>query len=364
MVRLPSAVRHAGALLSYLREPVAWSDDDPRLTGHSNSWESRAIAYALANLGFGVTAIDWSDRTAPVDETFEVVMAIDGALPLLSERHGAQRSLLHATGAHPAFQNPAEQRRLDELQARRGVRCVPRRTASDTEGFAAALEAADACSLIGNAWTLSTYPPYLHHKIACVDVSASPLRLIKSSREIEVAGPEFLWFFGSGAVHKGLDRLLEVFARSPDLVLNIVGNVLGEEDFLAAYARELALPNVQLHGVLDPRGRAFGRVARRCFCVVAPSCSEGMSPATASMLQVGLYPVISRETGITLPEGCGKYLGDCSPQDIEVAVRWVAEQGPRRLAQETTVVQRDALRRYSRPAFAATINAYLRGVTG
>jgi isocitrate/isopropylmalate dehydrogenase len=82
------------------------------------------------------------------------------------------------------------------------------------------------------------------------------------------------------------------------------------------------------------------------------------------MLQLGLYPIVSRETGITLPDGCGIYLTDCSVADIESAVRRVGDAGPREVAQQTRVVQDDASRRYSRAAFAAAAERYLGTVTG
>ena len=267
---------------------------------------------------------------------------------------------MHVTGCYPPFQNAAELARIEALEKRRGVRCRPRRQVEDVEGFERALEIADASSLFGNEWTLSTFPASLRPKITCLPVAASQLARIKSAEELVPPEREFLWFFGSGAIHKGLDLLLEVFSATPGLTLNVVGNIDAETDFVDAYRRELTeLHNIHWHGFLDPSGPKFQDVALRSFAIVAPSCSEGSSPAIATMLQLGLYPILSRETGISLPPGCGRYLDTCGLDEIEAVIPAVHEMKRGELVQQTREVQRAALRTHSRESFATAIERYL-----
>ena len=271
--------------------------------------------------------------------------------------------LLHQTGAFAPFQNAAEHRRIEELEARRGSGA--RHGASSTTSRLRPPRSvpADACSLIGNAWTRGTFPAELRPKITCVPVSATMPALVRDLHTIERAGRAFLWFFGSGAVHKGLDRVLEAFAREPSLELHVVGNIADEHDFIEAYRHELfALANIHWHGPLDPGGAAFAHVLARCSFVVAPSCSEGTSPATATALKAGLYPLVSRATGIDLPDGCGRYLESCTVEEITSAAREVAALGDDELLRQIARVQRHAVETYSRPAFAATMEAYLADV--
>jgi hypothetical protein len=351
--------------VSYLRS-TAWDESDPRLRGHSNQWESREIGRTLARLGFQVDVVDFSDRDFHPDGGYDLVMAIDAELVRLAEAAGSPLRLLHMTGAYPPFQNAAELRRIEELRQRRGVECVPRRMVADPDGDVAAIERADACSLIGNEWTLSTFPEELRRKITPVPVSGSlPVR-VKSPRQIARSERGFLWFFGSGAVHKGLDRALEAFASTPGLTLHVVGNIDSEQDFVEAYRRELTgLPNIHWHGFLDPASRRFAAVARRCSFVVAPSCSEGTSPATATMLQVGLYPIVSRETGVDLPRsGRVEYLHRCGPEDIAAAAEDAFRMGRDQLVAEIQSVQRLARDLYSRASFSRAMSAYLERAVG
>ncbi len=349
------------ALLSYLAEPAAWSAGDRRLRGHTNKWESREFAHALCDLGWVTDVIDFNQAGWEPKQDYDVVIALDAELITLREAANPSLALIHMTGAAPAFQNTAEIGRIDELARRRsGVVCTPRRLVPDTATAQHAQETADACSLVGNDWTLSTYPGKVQQKTTLLDVTASSVRSVKVLGRMVPSPPEFLWFFGSGAVHKGLDRVLEVFAVEPDLTLHVAGNISGEQDFLDAYQHELyELPNIQFHGIVDPMSRDFSALIDRCVGFVAPSCSEGMSPSCATLLQVGLYPIISRETGISLPTGTGLYLEQSSSGEIREAVLRVAGAPRAELERELEEIQRDALNRYSRASFATNIRAYL-----
>lgn len=351
------------ALVSYLREPSTWSDRDRQLAGHSNKWEAREIVRILASLGHDVDVIDFRDHAFEPEQPYDVVLALDSELARLAERAQPRVALLHLTGAYGPFQNAAEQRRIDELEQRRGVRVPLERAVADLGGAERALVRADACSLIGNDWTLGTYPEAHRGKITPIPVSGSvPLR-VRPPRKLVPKQREFLWFFGSGAVHKGLDRVLEAFAGMPGHTLHVVGNVAGETAFWDAYAIEAALPNVHVHGFLDPAGRTFRRATRGCFCVIAPSASEGTSPATVTMLQMGMLGIISRETGVTLPAGTGRLLERCTADEIAEAVGELAALPEDAAREQTLAIQADMLARHSRPAFSAAMRAYLERVT-
>jgi glycosyltransferase involved in cell wall biosynthesis len=350
--------------MAYLRGAVALSDREADAwTGHSNQWESREIAKAAHELGYGVDVIDFNDHSFQPDRNYDLVLAIDGQLGRLADAAKATNLLLHVTGSYPPFHNAAEQHRLEELAERRGVICAPRRVVEDSEQFVSALEAATACSLLGNVWTLSTFPESLRAKLRLLPVTASRSGLRKTQDEYVPDTREFLWFFGSGAVHKGLDRVLEAFARNPDLTLNVIGNISEEHDFVAAYDRELTqLANIRWHGYLEPASRAFDRIVARCVAFVAPSCSESISTAAATMLQVGLYPILSRETGISLPSGAGMYLECSSVDEIDDAVNVVFGRAAEALEQEIEATQSHARSEYSRERFAREVRHYLRSV--
>jgi glycosyltransferase involved in cell wall biosynthesis len=350
--------RRKRALLSYLAAPVSWRRQDPRLGGHSNKWESREIARLIARRGYEISAIDWSDRESLPPGPFDCLFDIHGNLPRLAAQFPGARKLLHLTGSFNLFQHEAENARIEAFESRRGVTYPSRRHVSDLDSYLEALSLADACSLIGNDFTLSTYPVELREKITPVTVSASWPLPIKKARDFVPLEREFLWFAGGGCLLKGLDLAIEAFAANPKLLLHVVGNI-DEQEFLDSYRQELASPNIVQHGYLDPSGSEFREIVERCFAFVAPSASEGISPAAASCMLIGLYPIVSRNTGVTLPVGTGTYLESCSTPEIEAVVSSVREMNSNDVRESIALTQAEAKRRYSRHAFSERMSSYL-----
>ena len=123
-------------------------------------------------------------------------------------------------------------------------------------------------------------------------------------------------------------------------------------------------PNIKVHGYLTPRSPEFEHVLDRCFCFVAPTCSEGTSPAVATLMQAGLYPIISRDTGITLADGCGMYLEEVTIENIRELARKAHAQPREALLRQMREVQNLAITNYSRSAFHADMERFLRRQLG
>jgi glycosyltransferase involved in cell wall biosynthesis len=356
--------RQKRALFSYLADPLSWRRRDARLHGHSNKWESREIARLLARRGYRITAIDWSDKMTVPPGPFDCVLDIHSNLPRLAARFPDARRLLHLTGSFNQFQHQAESARIKAFEARRGITYPPQRHVADLDSYEESLRIADVCSLIGNDWTASTYPISLREKIRNVTVSVSQPIPVKKPQNHVPPERQFLWFGGGGCVLKGLDLVIEAFARNSELVLHIVGDIESEPRFLEAYRRELGLPNLFRHGYLDPAGPQFRDVVDRCVAFIAPSASEGISPAAASCMFIGLYPVVSRNTGVTLPGGAGAYLETCTIEEIETSALTLKEMSTEDLRESIALTQAEAMRRYSRDAFTAKMSDYLDGALG
>jgi glycosyltransferase involved in cell wall biosynthesis len=351
------------ALFSYLADPLAWDRKDARLSGHSNKWESREIARLIAQRGYEIEAIEWSDRTSLPSGPFKLLFDIHGNLPRFAAAFPDARKLMHLTGSYNPFQNRAEKDRIAAFKNRRGMAYMPRRQILDLDSYIEALNVADACSLIGNECTLSTYPEDVRGKITPVTVSASWPLPVKKPHDFVPKEREFLWFAGGGCVLKGLDLAIEAFAANPDVVLNIVGDT-DEQEIVQSYRKELALANIRRHGPLDPGGIEFRSIVNRCIAFVAPSASEGISPASASCMLIGLYPIISRNTGLTLPKGAGTYLQSCSVEEIQSAALSLRGMSSAAVRELIILTQAEAKARYSRRAFTEQMSLYLNRAMG
>ena len=253
------------ALLSYIADSVSWPDGHLELLAHSNFWESREIARILTDLGFAVDAVNWNDGTFQPVKEYDLVLDIDANLqrwaPLLPDK---TVRILHLTGSYGPFQNKAELERVAAFEQRTGKLYSPKRLVRWLELAERSLRLAHHCSLIGNENTRHTYPEEYRAKITLIPVSGSALPRTRTAEEIASGKREFLWFFESGAVHKGLDLVLEAFGRHPEWVLHVVGSAPRERDFAAAYGRHLCLPNVRVHGPLYPGQASFAERPEVC----------------------------------------------------------------------------------------------------
>ena len=313
-------------------------------------------------LGYQVEAINFSDREFQPTGKYDVIFDIYANLGRLAPISGKDTvKFLHCSGSDPYYQNAAELKRVAEVNQRRNGNYSPKRFIAEPELTYKSLDAADAVSLIGNEHTRRTYPEKYREKMELVTVSATENGLREKIFRMQVPKKrEFLWFFGSGAVHKGLDLLLDVFARHSQLQLHIVGNISGERDFFELYKNELtATRNIHFHGFLLPTSRKFQVLLKDIFCFVAPSCSEGISPSVVTCLRMGLFPIISRDTGVTLPEGCGLTIENLTTDEIETHILTVMGMEDDQILHQTEQTQNDAWSRFSRSAFYSQMENFI-----
>lgn len=339
-------------LVSYIPDSLLYREDDKHFKRHSNAWESAEIARIFNRYGYAVDAISWDDRSFVSERNYTVVFDIHRNL-LRCSLPGTNK-IFHVTGSNPAFSNRAEQERIDALLRRRGVAVAPRRYVSekDLELFCGNLEAADSVTLIGNETTAASFPDHLRHKLTLVTPTGSHLSMVRDPKKT-VIRKEFLWFNGTGAVHKGLDLVLEVFARNPKIVLHVIGPYRKERDFTAAYAHELTkCRNIISHGFLSPSSRKFQKIAGSALGFITPSCSEGISTSAITCMQYGLVPILSKYSGIDLTPEMGCLLQQCTIEEIEVAVLSLLDKPEHENRRLIANSQEFALKRFSRAEFS------------
>lgn len=341
-------------LFSYLPEYIFHDETDDIFNYHSNMWESRTIGHIFRELGYEVHAVSFNDWDFLPTYSYDVVFDIHANLSRWESRLNPDIiKILHITGSDVYYSLMAELNRVQALITRRNARYKLKRVAPLMEDFRYSLHLADICTLLGNQYTLNTYPNELHHKFQTVRLSASDLgKNVKSSSKFVPEQREFLWFFGSGAVHKGLDLVLEVFAKNPQWTLNVVGNVIHEKDFMAIYQQELLeTANIHHHGHLKPSSELFGEIISRCVSFIAPSCSEGTSSAVITCLNIGLLPIISYDTGVTLPNNSGFYLEENTIEEIEMYAQRIIEMQENELTERISLCQEFVANTYTRKNF-------------
>lgn len=345
-VRLrPHGTARGRALLSYFTGPHRVMERNGVLGNvPSHDLESVLIARALMDLGFIVDVIHWRNHWFEPDGSYDFLIDVRHNLERLAPKVGRDCvKIFHVDVCHILFQNAAESRRLLDLQRRRGVTLAPRRFEFPNLG----IEHADIATVLGNGFTMGTYR-YAGKPMVSVPILSAGDPAWPEGKDFDVCRKRFLWFGSGGLVRKGLDLVLEAFARLPEFHLTVCGPLDGDPDFVRAFRKELfETPNIRSTGWIDTDSDAFTDICKNSLALVYPSCAEGQCGGVITTMQAGVIPVISRETGVDV-DGFGMITATCSVDDIVEAVETISQLPSARL-EEMARAARDRVLHHHRP---------------
>ena len=308
------------ALLSYIQAPFAYKDQNSCKATHANYAAAWEIVYILRDLGFNVDVVEASERLFVPQKDYALLIGtldcIDRFKPYLSD---SCVTIFYALGVYVDARNGSdgELGRVQALEKRRGKHYVPKRLFMNPEGIRRSIEKADHVSITGGEATYHTFAEHIRSSKA--SLCTMPIYPETIPKPIDVPleqRTEFLWFFGYGQVHKGLDLVIDAFAEMPDCTLNIVGTM--EPDFERIYGSTIdQCANIHYHGYLDTSGNKFKTIVDKCLAFIAPTVNEGISCACVTSIQLGLYPIMTPATGVDLPDGLGLNLALCTKEEIK-----------------------------------------------
>lgn len=311
---------HGRALVSYTTHPFTLTLAELLRSPHTNPWECIAIVDLLLKRGYSVDVIDWTNETFMPRKRYDVMVDIHTNLERLAPKLPETCiKIFYATGAHWSYQNHAEQKRMDALYARRGIRLALRRQVSPDQGA----NVADYMTTLGNTFAAGTYA-IVRTDVTCIPLLSTVDMPSPEDKDMTAARNHYMFIGGGGAVHKGLDVVLEYFATHPEYELVVCGPYAAEKDFAEAYRKELfETPNITYTGRINIRGTQFKELTASCVGLVYPSCSEGQSGSVITALRAGLIPLITHASGVDV-EPFGRTLDDTSPEAIGAAVQWLS----------------------------------------
>ena len=348
----PLTAPRGTVLFSHVLDPLLEPLDPWRPVVHSLHWEVRRMAETLVELGFIVDAVSWTNRRFAPRRDYDLVLDVRTNLERWATVLGEHAvKVLHCDTAHFAFHNRAQHERLRRLERRRGIRLAPHRLLPENR----AIELADHATVLGNAFTLETWaaaaPP--HTEIVRVPVSCPWTYPWPADKDFAAASRRWIWIGSDGFVHKGLDLVLEAFAKLSGFELFVCGPLWREPAFERAFYRELhRTPNIHTLGWVDPASSRFAELARRAIGVVFPSSSEGGGVSALVGLHAGLVPLVTRESSIDLAPGLAPYLGDAEPEEIRERVHELSALPAADVAAQARLAWEDVRARHTREHFA------------
>jgi hypothetical protein len=356
---LPARGEERGrVLLSYVIDPFLLDDPKAISHDHTHHWESWQIARTFSAHGYAVDVVHYDDRSFVPGRPYDVLVSARTDLERLA-RHLPPTCLkiAHLDTAHFLTNNAGALQRLLAARERFGVALRSPRMVEENW----AIEAADLGCVLGNAFTAESYA-YAGKPIHRIPISSPRTWDWPADKDFDRVRRSFLWFGSGGLVHKGLDRVLEVFKGLPDFRLHVCGPVDREARFRDAFAGYLyETPNIRTHGWVDIATPAFTEIVNDCVATVYPSASEGGGGSTLTCMHAGLIPVVTAAASVDVGD-FGLLCADASLESISARVNEIADMPTEELAGRARAAWEFARARHTRDAFAKHYDEFVTGV--
>jgi len=299
---------------------------------HNTLSEALLIAKVFRDMGYNVDVVEF-DSVRKIDYClYSMIFGFGDPLEGVykSSEPTSVRTVYYGTGMHVCHQNHSTLERLRDVHQKTGVWLLSSaRIVQRTWSIQTTL--VDAMVALGNDRVIDSYKKYYAGSIYRVPVTClSPAERTDyiESKNMMLARTKFLWFGGAGAIHKGLDLLLEVFESHLEWELYICGPITAEQDFCEVYHRQLFdCYNIHTIGFVNVGSQEYTELVNECAFVVLPSCSEGEASSVINCMGSGLLPVVTETAGIRKTEYCFSIL-DVSSEAVEMAIVDASSRSP------------------------------------
>lgn len=311
------------ALLVYVVKPFLPEASRRAFPSHQNERQCKHIAAILGEFGYIVDVVDVRNTRFRPSRDYDIVISNKANWGPTSAFRAGPMKIYLATTPNPRVHNANLKRRHDLLFARRQLRVMIRRRYAEVMPY---VTKADAIVGLGNDLIMSTWKEVFEGPIyGFNNYGYKETRFTIESKDFARARRNFLFFAGGSQILKGLDLLLEIFPRHPDLHLYVCSPFKNETDFCSCYHKTLyETPNVHPIGWIRVNSDKFYELVQRCAYVIHPSCSDASPGSVVQCMYSGLVPLVTRETGIDT-EDFGLTFIDDSLEEIERVVLEVSQ---------------------------------------
>lgn len=346
------------ALVSYLVAPLLPPPGRRDRVIFSNWGIAQGIPRALNELGYTVDIVEYDDRDWKPTREYDVFIGHGGVNFESIHRQLSSKTvcLYFSTGIYWKEWNAREAERFAGLARRRGCFLSPDRAIRCSEEYAN--READGIICLGNSAAVQTYGQF--KRVIGIDNAAYPLEWRAGNGKDHDAGRHhFLFFSGSGNVHKGLDLLLEAFAGT-DCHLHVCQDM--DPGFAGIYRHELQeCPTIHVYGSVPMRTSAFEDLATTCNWVISATCAEGQPGAILECMAYGLIPVLPVSANLDT-EDFGFLLPDCTIPTIRSVVSQLTGLSREECQHRSLLAGRRARDRYSPGNFTRSFKEAVRAM--
>jgi glycosyltransferase involved in cell wall biosynthesis len=317
----PDGVVRGRALIAHKVEAFLRDPNDPLLRTHNHFTEARLLADAFLEQGYALDFIHYHNRWFVPKRHYDIFLGPRINFEALADRMSPGCiKIVHLDTAHWLYNNTAALLRLQEVQRTRGVALSSYTVVKENR----AIERADFATLLGNEFDYETYA-FAGKTIFQLPNPGTKSHPWYGEKDFSKCHTHFLWLGSRGLVHKGLDLVLEAFARMPDLNLTVCGPVAEDPHFVETFRKELyETPNIRTYGWIDITGPEFVDLANQTVAHIYPTAADACCGSVINCMHAGLIPVATREAGVDLSPSFGVTLSGQSAEAVQAAARHVA----------------------------------------
>jgi hypothetical protein len=297
-------------------------------TGRTLFSEIFKMVTVFSGLNFCIDIIDCND-TSPLktiaSKKYNVIFGFGETFYQITTLQPEAISILYMTENHPSVSFREEKKRLDYFYERHGIHVKFQRSGKYYKLKHLDRTYADIITLSDTETLLPQYSqPY----------SLFPTGLVNSQFSFKTKGhsstrKNFLWLGSQGAIHKGLDLLIDIFKERSDITLHICGLNAHEKKLL--HLRERT--NIIDHGFINIQSPIFLQLVDECSYIILPSCSEAFSTSISTGMLHGLIPVVMRNAGFNKVGNHAIFLDDFKLNYLDIRLNELSNASPEDLQQ-------------------------------
>lgn len=279
------------AIICYLTRSYYLDLEDTSIR-RTQPFEIIKIVKILSDFGFTIDIIGCRDVKAPKiikNKKYDLIFGFGDSFYELTNIQPDAVSILYMTESHPAYSYQEERKRLDYYYERHGRKIDIKRSGSFYKLSHLEKKYSNIITLGETQHFSNQYSaPYVLFPTGLINQEY----IFYDKKHLQ-SRKNFLWLGSYGAIHKGLDLLIDVSNQLDQIVIHICGLAKEERKILRIPKRS----NIIDHGHIDIKSRTFLEIVDKCSFIILPSCSEGFSTSIATGMLHGLIPVVMKDTG-------------------------------------------------------------------
>jgi glycosyltransferase involved in cell wall biosynthesis len=302
------------ALVSYISDPFIKSNK----VSHTNFFECKYATEALNELGFNVDVVDYDHHENISFKDYSIIYGFgDQFESSFMDNSFKGKRIVYSPGCNTVYSNLVSCERLNAFEKTGGLP-DPRFIRATNDAWPLQKYLSDAIICLGNDFVVNTYripfPNLKYYQTNCFPLSRKKL-IDTHKKDFKNVKHNLLWFGSQGSVHKGLDIVLELISKNPNLTLYVRGlNLKHESSILNKYQHLIKEKRVDIKQHVDIESEEFEDLMQNCGAVIFPSASEGSAPSLLTvMAHGGLIPIITKSCGLDV-EHLG-FIADLSTVD-------------------------------------------------